>query len=117
MAFRVLTLVVMVLLLALPHPGNRVAAAGFSSGAGHVHHLAPAGSDAAEVYSGAGHDRGPANPACIPLCVGTSLNEPLALPQAAGKLVVLWAGFGGPVSRALAAPPTPLRPPNGAVSV
>lgn len=117
MALRVLTLVVMALLLVLPHPGNRVSAAGQSSDAGHVHHLVPEGMDSALETSGAGHDGGHGNLACIPLCVGTTLIEPLDLPQAGLRLVVLWSGFGGPVSRGLAAPPTLSRPPNGRVSI
>lgn len=118
MALRVLTLVLMVLLLALPHSGNRVLAAGLSQdqAGDHAHHLGvkQTAPGAAQVTGhGAGHGVGQGNPACIPICIGAPLTEAHGIPLPGVKLVALWAGFGGPLSRALAAPATPSRPPNG----
>lgn len=114
MALRVLTLVLMVLLLALPHPGNRVLAAGLSQdqAGDHAHHLGVK-QTAPGAAQAAGHGAGHGNPACIPICIGAPLTEAPGIPLPAVKLVALWAGFGGPLSRALAAPATPSRPPNG----
>lgn len=115
MAQRVLALVLMVLLLALPHPGSRVstdegtvATAEFGH-AGHASGHAVGHKDGSQAAKHFGLT-------CIAVCTGSPLVEGPMADQPIKTAVALWVGAGIPLSRALAHPATPSRPPNVSVT-
>lgn len=103
MAFRVLTLMMLVLLLALPHPGSRVAVADHAA-MGH----GPMDEDPPQ---GPKHR----NLTCVALCTGSPLIEAPRAIAPRGIEFALWAGFGLPLLQALATPATLSRPPDAPV--
>ena len=113
MTKRVLTLVVMVLLLALPHPGSGVSAAVLpqDQGAAHAHHMASGPVDMTASH----HPDHHGGLACIAICTGTPLVEVDLASAPWNKTLVAWLGFGAPLSQALAHPATLSRPPNAFV--
>lgn len=107
MALRVLALVLMVLLLALPHPGSRASTAEGAVATADIGHASHAfghkdGSQAAKHLS----------LTCIAVCTGSPLVEGPMAAQPIKAAVALWVGTGFQLSRALAHPATPSRPPN-----
>ena len=109
MPLRLLTLVVMVLVLALPHPGRHWQAAA----ADHVmlqDHAAGMGHDV--TGGNLGSDR--SDPLCIAVCLGAPLAVVPLAKQPFGTAVALWTGLAAAPPRALAAPAVPARPPNPA---
>lgn len=103
MAFRILTLV-LVVLLALPHPGRGVVSAGMDHAA-HSHHM-PVSPVKGTPAGGHGDS------ACVTVCLGSPVIEVVQISAPVQGVVYLWLGFGGPVPGALATPATLTRPPN-----
>lgn len=109
MVLRILTVVVMVVLLALPHPGSRAEAAGMSAEhlSTHAHHAA-----GGQIEADASHPEGHDGLTCMAICVGSPVVEATSVLVPSGRIVALWNGWGAVLSRALASPATPSRPPD-----